>query len=226
MEIKIELDLPAIISAAVSAELVQPLINKAIADAIKDALGEATGYRSKFREELKKQLSDAMPHGLDVDDCAKFQHMLNAAVTDAVHGENATVIQAALRSAAKAVMPDVPARIKLSELVNEARSGFHKEETEAFYAFLEMSEYGGGHLYLDSDEKCREKHRAEMRIAFTKDGEVYALKLDGRDITPKSSPSAVGGFDGLLLSMYVGRTSLDIDCDESDVEYAAAEKYD
>lgn len=226
MEIKIDLDLPAIIGAAVSAERVQPLIDKAIAESIKDAINEATGYRSKFREELKKQLTDAMPHGLDIDDCAKFQLMLNAAVTDAVQGQNAAVVQAALRAAAKAVMPDVPACIKLSDLVKEARDGFHKEQNEAFYALLEMNDYGGGALYLDSDEKCREKHRADMRIAFTKEGEVYALRLDGYDITPKSTPSAVGSFDGLLLSMYVGRTSLEIDCDEDDVESAAAEQYD
>ena len=226
MQINIELDLPAIISAAVCAERVQPLIDKAIAESIKDAIGEATGYRSKFREELKKQLAEAMPHGLGIDDCAKFQHMLNAAVTDAVHGENAAVVQVALRTAAKAVMPNVPERIKLSDLVKEARRGLHKDEHEAFYAFLEMSDYGGGHLYLDSDETCREKYRADMRIAFTKEGEVYALKLDGIDITPKSAPSAVGSFDGLLLSMYVGRTSLEIDCDESDVESAASEQYD
>lgn len=226
MEIKIEIDLPGIIKDAVTAERIKPLIDKAIAEAVKDAISDATGYRSKFREELKLQLTEAMPKGLGIDDCAKFQHMMNAAVTDAVQNENAMVIQAALRAAAKAVMPDVPARIKLSDLINEARSGFHKEMHEAFYAFLEMSEYGGGRLYLDSDESCREKCRAEMRIAFTKDGEVYALKLDGIDITPKSAPSAVGSFDGLLLSMYVGRTSLEVDIDEDEARYTAQAQED
>lgn len=226
MEIKIELDLPAIIGAAVSAERVQPLVDKAIAEAIKDAINDATGYRSAFREELKKQLAEAMPKGLGIDDCAKFQHMLNAAVTDAVQSENAQVIQVALTKAAKAVMPDVPAKIKLSQLVESARAGFHKEKHEAFYAHLEMSDYGGGTLFLDSDESLREKWRSDMRIAFNKEGEAYSLHLDGRDITPKSAPAAVGDFDGLLLSMYVGRTTLEIDCDEGDVERAAAEQYD
>lgn len=226
MEIKIELDLPAIIGAAVTAERIKPLIDKAISEAIKDAIGTATGYRSAFRETLTKKLVDAMPHGLDVDDTAKFMHMLNAAVTDEVRGENAKVIQTALRAAAKSVMPDVPDRIKLSELVEAARDGFNKEKHEAFYACLEMSEYGGGLLFLDHDESKREKWRAEMRIAFSKSGVVYALHLDGRDITPTSTPSAVGSFDGLLLSMYVGRTSLEVDCDESDVQAAASEQYD
>lgn len=226
MEIKIDLDLPAIIGAAVSAECVQPLVNKAISEAIKDAINDATGYRSAFREDLKKQLAEAMPKGLGIDDCAKFQQMLNAAVTDAVHGENAKVIQVAMQAAAKSVMPDVPDRIKLSELVKEARSGFHKDPHEAFYALLEMNEHGGGTLFLDSNEDTREKYRADMRISFNKAGEVYALHLDGYDITPKSAPVAVGDFDGLLLSMYVGRTSLELDCDESDVESAACAQYD
>ena len=89
-----------------------------------------------------------------------------------------------------------------------------------------MSEYGGGTLFLDNDESTREKYRADMRISFNKEGEVYALRLDGYDITPKSAPVAIGSFDGLLLSMYVGRTTIELDCDEIDVESAATEQYD
>jgi hypothetical protein len=226
MEININLDVQSIIANAVSAERVQPIVDKAISEAIKDAISDATGYSSQFRKELKAQLSDALPHGLGIDDCAKFQQMINRAVTEAVHGANAEVIQTAMKAGVKAVLPDVPARIKLSEFMKEARHGFHKEDHEAFYAHLEISEYGSGHLYLDRDEDCREKYRADMRIAFTKEGEVYSLKLDGIDITPKSTPSAVGSFDGLLLAMYVGRTSLDVDIDEDEVEYAARSKDD
>ena len=226
MEIKIELDLPAIISAAVSAERIQPIVDKAVSDAIKSAITEATGYRSAFSEALKKQLSEAMPAGLAIDDRAKFQLMLNAAVSDTVQGENAQVIQAALLNAAKAAIPDVPARIQLSQLVADARDGYHKEKHEAFYAHLDMNEYGGGILFLDSNEDLREKYRADIRMSFNKAGEVYALHLDGRDITPKRAPVVVGRFDGLLLAMYVGRTTLELDCDESDVESAASEQYD
>lgn len=225
MEIKIELDLPGIIGAAVTAERIQPIVDRAIAEAIKDAISDATGYRSKFRAALKQQLSEAMPHGLEIEDCAKFQQVLNRAITEAVHGENAQTMQAAMQAAAKAVIPKAPERIKLSELVEEARSGFHSEH-EAFYAHLEMSDYGGGALYLDSDDSCRDKYRAKMRIAFTKDGHVYAMRLDGYDLTPKSMPDAIGLFDGLLLSMYVGRTSLEIDINEDEVKSAAAEQFE
>lgn len=224
MEIKIELDLPSIIGAAVNAERIQPLLDKAIAEAIKDAIGAATGYRSKFRQALNEQLSEAMPQGLKIEDCAKFQQVLNRAITEAVHGENAQTMQAAMRAAAKAVISEVPARIKLSELVDEARNGFHKEKHEAFYARLEMSNYGGGALYLDGDKSCREKYKASIRIAFNKEGSVYAMRLNERDLPPKSMPDAIGKFDGLLLSMYVGRTSLELDQDEDDVESAAAEQ--
>jgi hypothetical protein len=226
MEIKIDLDLPAIIGAAVAAERIQPIVDKAIAEAIKDAINDATGYRSAFREELRRQLKEAMPHGLSIDDCAKFQHVLNQAVSEAVHGENANAMKAAMLAATKAVIPDVPERIKLSELMDDARSGFHKEDHESFYAHLKLWEYGGGWLSLDSNEDCNSEYRASVRIAFNAEGEVYSLKLDGRDITPKSMPDAVGRFDGLLLSMYVGRTSLEQDIDADDVESAALPKED
>jgi hypothetical protein len=224
MEIKIDLDLPEIIGAAVSAERIQPIVNKAVTEAIKEAINDATGYRSAFREELKRQLKEAMPHGLSIDDCAKFQHMLNQAVSEAVRGENANAMKAAMLVATKSVIPDVPERIKLSDLMDDARGGFHKDDHEAFYAHLKLWDNGGGILSLDSDENCRSEYSASMRIAFNSEGAVYSLKLDGRDITPKSMPDAVGSFDGLLLSMYVGRTSLEQDIDADDVESAALPK--
>lgn len=239
MEIKINLDIAGAIEKALTTDVLAPLVDKAITAAIKDAIEDATGYRSKFREAIKEQLATAMPHGLELDHVAKFQHILNAAMAQLVHAANSDTVQAAMIKAVKAVMPDVPTRIKLSELIKEARSGFHKEDHEAFYALLEESEYGGGWLYLDSDEKpgdglysssykSREdrKYNADMRLAINKEGEVYALKLDGVDITPQKLPNAVGDFDGLLLSMYVGRTSIEIDIDADDVESLAAEQYD
>lgn len=226
MEIRIDLDLPSIIGVAVSAERVQPLVDKAISEAIKDAINEATGYRSAFRDELKKQLAEAMPKGLSVGDCAKFQLVLNAAVTDAVQSENAQTIQAALRAAAKAVMPDVPERIKLSELMEAARDGLHKDKSEAFYAHLEVKDSGYGWLSFDRDENCKGQHRADIRMSFNKEGAIYSLHLSGRDITPKSVPDAIGRFEGLLLSMYVGRTSLEVDIDEDDVRALADAEFD
>lgn len=226
MEIKIELNLPELIASAVSAEKIQPILDKAVSQAITDAIREATGYNSPFSKALKQQLTDAMPHGLSIDDVAKFGHVLNAAITDAVHGENTATIQAALRQAAAAVLPDVPSRIKLSELLEAARDGFHKEKYEAFYAHLELSDYGGGWLSLDKNGNTRDEYRADTRISFNKEGEVYALRLNGQQITPRSTPVVIGRFEGILLSMYVGRTSLEIDQDADEVEYAASEQTD
>lgn len=223
-QITINLDLRSIIENAVSAERIQPLVDKAVSEAIKDAISDSTGYNSQFRKELKIQLDESMPHGIGIDDVAKFQLIFNQAVTEAVHGANAQTIHTAMQRALSGCIPNVPERIKISELLDAARSGFHKDSHESFYAFLKMSEYGGGWLYLDDDEDCRNEYSAEMNIAFNKEGEVYSLRFEGKEITPKSLPSAVGNFDGLLLSMYVGRTSLELDMDERDVEDAACAK--
>lgn len=226
MQISIELDLPSIISQSVSAERIQPILDKAIAEAVTSAIRDATGYSSPFRKALDIQLKDALPHGLCIDDVAKFQHMANAAVVNAVHGANAATIQAALTKALSKVLPDVPASIKLSELMQKAREGFSKETHEAFYALYEPSGYGGGRLFLDSDEGTSDKYRADMCLTFNKKGEVYRLKLDGCDITPSSAPNAMGDFDGLLLALYVGRTTIEIDLDPDEVESAAEAEYD
>jgi hypothetical protein len=235
MKIEITLDIESAIQKAIAPEALAPIVEKAIAAAVKDAIEDATGYRSAFRTALKEQLSTAMPHGLQLDDVAKFQHVLNGAMTQVVHAANSDTVQTALTKAVKDVMPEVPARINLSDLIKQARDGFHKDPYEAFYALYEESEYGGGWLYLDSDEKPgsstygdREdrKYQASTRLSINKEGDVYATKLDGVDLTPAKLPSAVGRFEGLLLAMYVGRTSIEVDIHDNEVESLSAEQYD
>ena len=240
MEIKIELDLASIIANAVSAERIQPIVDKAIDDAMKSAINEATGYRSQFRQSLETQLKEAMPHGLALDDVAKFQHILNGTMNKLTQEFNNGTIRAALDRAVKDVMPDVPQVIKMSELIKEAREGFHKEPHEAFYAYFEPSENGGGGwLYLDDSEnpgnkgygsshRSREgqKYFATRQLAFTKEGDVYALRMDGKQITPTSRPDIISRFDSILMAMYVGRTKIEVDMDDDDVKSAAREQYD
>lgn len=239
MQIAIELDLPAIIAQAVSAERIQPIVDNAISKAVETAISAATGYSSPFRQALETQLKDAMPHGLQLDDVAKFQHILNGAMNKLAQECNNSSIRTALDKAVKEAMPDVPQVIKMSELIKEAREGFHKEPHEAFYAYLKESEFGGGSLYLDSDEnpgrsgygnshRSREdqKYSARLKLAFSKEGDVYALRMDGRQITPASRPDIIGHFESILMAMYVGRARLEVDMDADDVESAASEQYD
>lgn len=239
MNISITLDLPGIIAQACAAERLQPLIDKAISEALKSAIEEATGYRSEFRKTMSSQLVEALPHGLSMGDAVKFQQVLNDAVSRHVHDANATTVQTAFDKLMSGVMPDVPEVIKLSELLKESRGGFNKEPHEAFYAYWEPCSYGGGWLYLDSDEqpgsgsygskkRGREemKYRADYRIAVNMDGEVYALHLDGKDVTPKSRPDVVGRFESILMSMYVGRTRLSVDIDDDGIRYASSEQDD
>jgi len=65
-----------------------------------------------------------------------------------------------------------------------------------------------------------------MRLAFTREGQVYSLTLNDKVVTPMSLPNAVGEFEATLLALYVGRTSLEIDMHEHDVKSAASEQYD
>ena len=240
MQIAIELDLETIIKNACSAERVQPLVDKAIADALKDAISSATNYNSEFRKQLSQQLAEALPHGLSVQDVSKFQHILNQSMNKMVLECNSSGIQLALERAIQDVMPDAPPVIKLSDLLDQARDGFHKDSHEAFYAYYEPSEYGGGWLYLDENEapgsnrysstfaKSRKDacYQAQHRLAFNKEGDVYALRLDGKDLNPSSRPDVIGSFYGTLMAMYVGKTRIEVDIDEDDVEYAAQAKED
>ena len=234
MELKVNIDLEAVVAQAVAPEKLQPILDKHITDAIASAIQAATGYRSKFREAVEAQLTEAMPHGLRLDDVAKFQHVLNAALQSAVHSQNSDAVNAALAEAALAALPDVPTAVKMSELIEAAREALlHSDSRRAFYAHFEVSSSGGGWLYLDENETPGKgygigggKYSATYSVAFQADGSVYALKLRDKQITPASRPDVITRFDATLMSMYVGRTRLEVDMDPDDVESAASEQYD
>ncbi len=226
-KITIDLDLASIITAAVSTERLQPLVDKAIMEAIKRAIEEATGYRSAFSETLKKQLADALPHGMSIEDAAKFQQVFNAALTSAVHTANNSTIQTAMRKAIDYVVPNMPSTIALSEFMKEVREGFRKKDNESFFAELELSDCGGGGGWLtfDKNEFCKGRYAANFRLAFNKEGEIYAMKWEDKDLTPQSVPNVISRLDGLLMSMYVGRTVLVIDCNEVEQFTRSSEDY-
>lgn len=231
MQFTFDLDIQAIVAQATAPEKIQPLLDKAITDAMKSAISDATGYRSQFSESLKTQLKEAMPNGLHIADIAKFQQVFNAEITKAVHGANAATVHAALAKVASNVMPDVPGRLKLSELLQMAREGFHKEKHESFFAEMEVSEYGTTYIYLDEHENpgssySKGKSSASIRLSLNQEGEVYAMKFDGIDMTPAKTPTVISKFDGVLMCMYTGRTKLEVDIDDDDVKDSAKGSYD
>lgn len=226
MKLEINLNIEDAINKALTPEKLNPLLEKAVNDAIKSAIDDATGYRSEFRKALETQLKEVLPHGLGISDVAKFQHVLNTAMTKLVDAANNESVKTAMDKVVKSVMPDVPARINMSDLIKAVRDGFHKEDHEAFYAHYRESDWGGGWLSLDDDEDCRSEHAAEIRLAITKDGEVYSLTLNDEQVTPSKLPKAISRMDGLLLSMYVGRTTIEMDIDANDIESLAQSQCD
>lgn len=231
MQFTFDIDLQSIVDKTMAPENIAPVLEAAITKAFKCAVEEATGYRSDFRTKLESQLKEALPHGLGIDDVAKFQHVLNSVINTTVHGANAESVRVALSSAAKNVMPEVPISMTLTELLERAREGFHKEKHEAFFAEMEVSDYGSTYIYLDSDENpgnsyMRGKNSASICLSPNRDGEVYAMKFDGIDMTPTKTPNVIGKFDAVLMCLYTGRTRLIVDIDEDDVKAAAEADYD
>lgn len=244
---KFEIDLEGALARALSADKLAPVLDKHIMEAINDSLRDATGYGSDFRKALKGQLNGLMPHGLKVDDVAKFQHLLNAALTRAVMGANTKTIDVAMAALEKEILPDLPAIIKVEDLMKEARKAFHKEPNESFYGYFEPPEYSslGGSLYLHSDDEPGQskysstynasrftsfdrhnaRYQADFALHFDNEGRVYSMKFESKMVTPKSTPHVQGRFDAMLLALYTGRCTLDMDGkDDDDISYMAGEQ--
>jgi hypothetical protein len=241
---KFEIDLEALLVRVFNPEKILPMLESAMTKALADAINDATSYGSDFRKSLKEQLSTQMPHGLKLDDVAKFQHLLNAALTRTVMGANVKTIDVAMTALEKEVFPDLPAIIKVTDLMEEARRAFRKEWNEEFYAYFEESEYSslGGCLYLDDDsepginrygssyrsgsfDRHDARHKASFRISMDNEGRVYALKFEDKMIRPNSLPHVQGRFDAMLLALYTGRCTLDMEkLDDDDIACMASEQ--
>lgn len=231
----ITIDFEGAIARALTPEALNPILDKHLKGAITSAIEDATGYRSEFQKALKEQLASALPHGLAIDEVAKFQHILNGALQAVVTEANGAAVEAAMKKVVANVMPEVPAVMKLTEFMATMRDGLHLDQHQAFYCFLERTN-GYTHLYFDSDERptgCstysdREdmKYRARFSLAANKEGEVYSLKLRGKEVTPSSLPDVIGSFDAALMAMYVGRTRLEVDMTDDDVCSISNEQYD
>jgi hypothetical protein len=244
MQLTINLNIENALSKAINEEVMGPVIEKAVFGAVKSAIEDATGYNSEFRKTLKEQLTNTLPHGLDLNDLTKFQFILNNAISDVVNQTNTDTVTVAMRAAVKNVVPDAEPVIKMSELLEKCREDFSLEQHEAFYAYFEESSYGGGTLFIDSDpdvgksrysfggassnskDRHDQRYSAKYRFSFNGKGEVYSMHLDGKDLRPLQVPTIISHFDTLMLSLYVGRTIIEMDMDEDDVRAAAEVQYD
>lgn len=227
MKLSIDIDLEQAIGQALTPEKLGPILNKHLTDAVTSAISDATGYSSDFRKQVAAQLKSMLPHGLHDAELVKFQHVLNQAVTDVVRCANRDAVTTALQQAVEQVMPDVPPVVKASELIEAARAHFAKGAHESIYAHYQPSEYSpGGWLALDADARCSSVWRARYCVAIHDEGRVYSLRLDGEPINPTSRPDIIGRFHSMLMAMYVGRSALDMDMTEDDIEEAAVGEYD
>jgi hypothetical protein len=234
---KITIDFEGALQRALQPEAINPILDKHIGKAIGDAIEEATGYRSEFRKAVTEQLKELMPHGLNASDAVKFSHLLNLSIQQLVGDANNATINAAISRATNSLLPNIPPTMKLSVFAEMLRGGLHKEESEAFYAYMKESDYGTTYLYFDEDArpgsgspyKDREdrKYQAAYHLSIdNKTGRVYSLRFDGKTVTPASLPNVVGEFDATIMAFYVGRTTLEIDIDDGDLESLSGEQYD
>lgn len=233
----ITIDFEGALARALQPETINPILDKYIGKAISDAIEEATGYRSEFRKAITEQLKEAIPHGLRSDDAMKFAHILNTAIQKLVGEANNASITAAINRATSSLLPEIPDRMKLSKFAETMRDGLHKEAHEAFYAYMETTEYGTTYICFDQDEKPGSggrgydersdmRYRADYRLAVDKEGRVYSLRFEGTNVTPTSLPNVVGEFDATIMAFYVGRTTLEIDMDDDDLQSLSAEQYE
>lgn len=229
------IDFQGALDRALAPAVINPILDKYIGKAIEDAIKEATGYRSEFQKALGEQLATAFPHGLHIDDVAKFQQVLNWSISKMVGDANRAAIEASMQKVVGLLLPDIPAIVKLSEFMNGVREGLWVDGNDPFYAYLEKSSGGYTHIYLDKNEhpglksfleRDDVKYQAAYQLGVLKDGDVYSLKLKGTLITPSSMPDVVGCFDAALMAMYVGRTRLEIDMDDDGMRRLSAEQYD
>ena len=240
MQININLEntVAAALEKALSPDTVRTKVEEAVAKVVDKAISDAFSTYGDFSTTVKKSVAELLPHSVDIEGAANFNHAINQAITTRLKQVNDERIQQAIEPMLEELFKPAPAEVTLSALIETAlaswRSEYERKGSRKPYVLVEKTTgivAGYHHIFIDPDgskasEYSFSKYKARVQIDVNDKGEVYGLKISGSDIRNMIFAGPFFNFDRHLFQLYTQKTRLIVDCvDFSDVSYTS-EDYD
>ena len=198
---------------------IQTIIEREIERTVGDILHSSLQPYSDFGKSLGKTIKSALNVDLDRLGIAGYNDTILKIVKTKLDSSMELFGKAQIEKDLEELLKVPPKEIKLSQLVEQLKDhyGDHGRECTCIITH-DMRMDGWGRVYLHKNDRV-EKSDCEYEMAFTADGEVYSVSIDGRDPSKKIFCGPFYGFERDLFQMYAAKTRLIIDEDDVDIYY-------
>ena len=234
LDINIEGIVADSVAAALSPEKLQPIIDKNVSSAVTSAIQEQFNWNSPFKKLLEESLAGAMP--TKIAGLGRYGDLVLKTVSAMINDYLEQALRQTITEKLAKVLEPLPARIKLSELIDQLTRAFedshlrdeHGSEAPTFIiekgtGYSSTSEYW--RLYADANEGV-DKYSCQVQMAFTGEGECYSLRVGETDMKKSLILGSAYCAEALVLNLYTGGTKVDYEqmC-VSSIRYAEAAEY-
>lgn len=234
MQITINLEntVAAALEKALSAEVVRTKVEEALDKVVDSAIKDAFSPYGDFAKVVKQSIAGLVPHSVDIEGAANFNHGIKQAITTRLKRVNDERISQAISPMLDELLEPMPAEITLSELIKQAMvhwsDDYHRHGADRPYIHVEETTgivAGYHHIHLDPDgnkqhEYGFSRYNAAIQIDVNDNGEVYGLKVSGDEAHKRIFAGPFFGFERMLFNLYTCKTRLVVDAiDFSEVSY-------
>lgn len=219
LEIDLEPTVAAAIKTALDPERVRAKIEETVTKTIDAALNDAFRDYSDFGKTVKAAVSGLVPHSLDIDGSASFTHALQTVLQQRIRAFHDERIKQAIEPILDKLLAPAPESITLDALckmaLEEWRDSYKNDHAERMYLHVEESDSADGYkrIYMDPNgDKFSgygsSHYGARVHIAINRTGEVYRLKIEGKDVQGQLFAGPFYDFERMIFHFYTGKTKI------------------
>ena len=228
--LNIEATIAAALESALSPDRLRETIEKKVSEVADRAIADAFSSYGEFGKTVKTAIAELLPHSVNIDGAASFQHIISRVISDRIAAVNDERMRQALDPMLRDLLVAAPATIKLSELVDQAleqwkswhdySSDFGQQPT--IIVEREASSITGSlhhRIYMDWREG-KSKYSCGVSMALHGEpGEVYSLEFDKKPAGEKLFVGPLYSFERTLFHLYTGKTKIVVDRTDFDDVY-------
>lgn len=198
---------------------IEKIVAEKIAKTVDSILDDALRSYSDFGKQLKETINASLHVDMKGLSLTGYNDIILKIIKAKLDNSIEIVGAARIEKELEELLAAPPAEIKLSELVEQLKNGRTGGDWYQCTCIVDWgSNDGWGRIYLDEDGD-KSKRDCDHELAFTKDGEIYSISIDGRDPSKKLFIGPFYSFERSLFQMYVAKTKLIVDENEVETYY-------
>lgn len=209
-------------------KIITDKVEKTVESAINDALRSYSDFGKQVKEAVKESLK------VNAEDISLPQY--NQFILNVVRGKIEEQINIVGKERIEKDLEEllsgaVPETLKLSKLVEQFKEFVHNDEhgdhddevTVLIHRSRGLTD-GYWRVYLDK-EAGKEKYYCEYSLAMDKEGKVYAMSVEGKDIDKTLFIGRFNTFAKTLFQIYAAGTKIELDHEAVDMYHTDYDEY-